>query len=81
MFPTLRPGQDVLVWCWFYKPKIGDIVVIQVKGKEMIKRVRQISSNHKIFVQGDNEKESTDSRSFGPLKNGQIVGKVIYAAY
>lgn len=80
MLPTLRTGQDILVRCWLYKIKMGDIVVIKVNGKEMVKRIRQISHDRKVFVQGDNEKESTDSRSFGLLSKDQIVGKVVYAA-
>lgn len=78
MLPTLKRGQDVLVWCWFYTPKIGDIVAIKVQGKEMIKRVRQMSSDRGTFVLGDNEKISTDSRKFGPIKKEQIIGKVIW---
>lgn len=88
MLPTLKHGQDVLVWCWFYQPKAGDMVVIKKNGKEMIKRVRQMSSDplrlvgdeasRGAFVQGDNEKESTDSRNFGWINKKDIIGKVIW---
>ncbi|MBI2018185.1 S26 family signal peptidase [Candidatus Daviesbacteria bacterium] len=78
MLPTLKPGQDVLVWCWFYKLKVGDIVAIKINVKEMIKRVRQMSSDRGAFVQGDNEKESTDSRNFGWINKKDIIGKVIW---
>lgn len=78
MLPTLKSGQDVLAWCWFVKLKVGDIVVFKKDGKEMVKRVRQISSDRGTFVQGDNERESTDSRKFGPIKRSQIIGKVIW---
>lgn len=77
MYPTLKPNQDILVWCWFYTPKLGDIVAVKVAGKEMIKRM-QMSSDRGAFVLGDNEKESTDSRNFGWIKKDQIIGKVIY---
>lgn len=77
MLPKLKAGQDVLVWCWFYTPKVGDIVVIKVNGKEMIKRVQK-TDDRRIFVVGDNEKESTDSRKFGPINRKQIIGKVIW---
>jgi len=77
MIPTLREGQDVLVWCWFINPKIGDIVAIKVDGREMIKRIHKVD-DRSMFVQGDNEKESIDSRKFGPIKKEQIIGKVIY---
>lgn len=79
MLPTLKPGQDVLVWCWFVKPKVGDIVAIKVNGKEMIKRVSKFSDREiMIYVLGDNEKESTDSRNFGWIKKSEIIGKVIW---
>lgn len=77
MLPTLKPGQDVLVLCWFYRLKVGDIVAIKVDGKEMIKRVHKVSDRD-TYVLGDNEKMSTDSRKFGPIKRSQIVGKVIW---
>lgn len=78
MLPTLKSGQDILVWCWFNSYKVGDIVVVKKNDKEIVKRIRQMSSDRGIFVQGDNEKESTDSRSFGSVKKEQIIGKVIW---
>lgn len=75
MLPTLKPGTDVLVFCWFYTPKVGDIVAFKKDEKEMIKRIQKIKG--KIFVSGDNTKESTDSRNFGWIKREDIIGKVI----
>lgn len=76
MLPTLKPGQDVLVWCWFVNPKAGDIVAVKIKGKDMVKRIQLIDDRY-IFVTGDNKKESTDSRKFGSIRKEQIIGKVI----
>jgi len=76
MLPTLKPGQDVLVWCWFNKYKVGDIVAFKKDGKEMIKRT-QNTDDRRIFVIGDNERESTDSRKFGSISVDKIIGKVI----
>lgn len=73
MLPTLKPGQEVLTFNWG-KASEGDIVV--VKGKK-IKRVQRITGN-KVYLVGDNKKESTDSRHFGPIDQSQILGKVIY---
>lgn len=81
MLPTLKHGQDVLVRCWFYQPKAGDMVVIKKDGKEMIKRIQRVSgrvSGQKYFVVGDNKKESTDSRRFGLIDKSEIAGKVIF---
>ncbi len=77
MLPTLKPGQDVLVWCWFNKYKVGDIVAFKKNGKEMIKRIH-LYHGRSISVLGDNEKESTDSRNFGSIEKSQIIGKVVW---
>ena len=81
MYPTLKSGQDVLSINWFVNPKVGDIVIVnrlQVTGyREIIKRVVKIEGD-KVFVAGDNQNESTDSRDFGAVSMDQIVGKVIW---
>lgn len=77
MLPTLKPGQDVSVLCWFYKIQIGDLVVFKKNGRDMIKRVQKIHQG-KLFVLGDNPKASTDSRKFGWIDQDQISGKVIW---
>lgn len=80
MLPTLKPGQDVLVFNWAYlfsKPKVGDIVIIRKNGKEMVKRIQKCHGRS-VFVIGDNKKESTDSRDFGLVLRSEIVGKVVY---
>ena len=77
MLPALKPGQDVLVLTWFFEAKKWDIVVIKHGGREMIKRIQKVH-DRKYFVEGDNKKESTDSRSFGPVTKDEIIGKVIW---
>ena len=80
MYPTLRPGQDILSFNWAYlgkQPRVGDIVVIKQDGKEMVKRIQIVDDRH-IFVYGDNLNESTDSRDFGEVSINNIVGKVVY---
>lgn len=82
MFPTLHPDQDILSFNWAYlgrKPKVGDIVVIKVDGREMVKRV-QLIHGRMIVVTGDNKEESTDSRHFGAVNINQVIGKVIYTS-
>lgn len=76
MLPTLKPGQDVLVSCWFNKYRIGDIVVIRHESKEVVKRISKID-DRRIFVEGDNKIESTDSRKFGWIDKKDISGKLI----
>ena len=80
MFPNLYPGQDVLSFNWAYlgrKPKVGDIVVIKMGDKEIVKRVQKVDDRH-IFVVGDNQNESMDSRDFGEISINNIVGKLVY---
>lgn len=77
MLPILKPGQDVLIMHWFIKVRVGDLIIFKKDGKEMIKRVQKVL-DREVIVQGDNQKESTDSRHFGPINKDQIIGKVIY---
>lgn len=77
MLPTLKPKQDVLVWCWFLNLKVGDIVVIHKNNKDMIKRIQKVHGRE-YYVIGDNAKESTDSKSFGWIKREEIIGKVFF---
>ncbi len=77
MFPTLKEGQDVLVWCWFLNLKIGDIIAFKKDGKVMVKRIH-LYHDRSVSVVGDNKKESTDSRNFGWIKKSEIIGKVIW---
>lgn len=80
MLPTLKPGQDILCFNWAYlfsKPKKGDIVVVKVNGRDIIKRIQKYD-DRRIFVTGDNQKKSTDSRNFGPIDKSEIIGKVIF---
>ena len=52
MLPTLKPGQDVLVFNWWNLVgiKVGDIVAIRVNGEDMVKRIGQMSSDRGTFV-------------------------------
>lgn len=79
MLPSLKPGQDILSINWFYKLKVGDLVIVKVNGKEMVKLIQKVD-DRRIFVIGDNKDESTDSRDFGPISMDQIVGKVIFSS-
>ena len=82
MSPSLRPGQDVLSFNWAYlgkKPKKGDIVVVIVNRKDMVKRVERVMGNE-LWIRGDNRDEGTDSRDFGAITIDNVVGKVIYTS-
>ena len=65
---------------------IGKVVLIQRQSEFgtdflQVKRVTQVSDRHnkaEIWVEGDNKGESTDSRSWGPLISGEVIGKLIF---
>ncbi len=73
MLPTLFAG-DIVV-SLNVKPKAGDIVIVSVGGREVIKRVQNISPTA-LFLVGDNLAESTDSRSYGDIPITSLLGVV-----
>ncbi|MGL4589671.1 MAG: signal peptidase I [Mycoplasmatales bacterium] len=81
MEPTLKNNDYVLYMKKFYSIKKGDVVIyrnIDINiGNKIIKRVTKIEGE-KVFLNGDNQKESTDSDQFGFVDREGIVGKVIY---
>lgn len=79
MLPTLKEGQEVLSFNWWrlVGVKVGDMVVVKVNGKELVKRVQKVL-DREVIVYGDNKKDSLDSRKFGAIKKEQIMGKVIW---
>ncbi|MBI4089233.1 MAG: S26 family signal peptidase [Candidatus Levybacteria bacterium] len=80
MEPTLKNGDIVLVNRLAYllaKPHMGDIIAIKREKYSIIKRIKVIT-REKIFVVGDNKKDSLDSRKLGFVNRKKIIGKVIY---
>ncbi len=76
MAPTLQPGRLVFA----RKPRSirpGDIILFRQGPKEYIKRVDRIN-NDRLFVLGDNQELSTDSREFGWLDMSTLVAKVVW---
>jgi nickel-type superoxide dismutase maturation protease len=84
MVPTLLPGDRVLVWRGLgpLRPpiRVGDLVAVvdpRRADRLMVKRVVE-RAGPDVFVRGDNDAASTDSRHFGPVSAGAIRGRVIY---
>jgi phage repressor protein C with HTH and peptisase S24 domain len=76
MIPILAPGERLLVR--LDGPiVIGDIVVFERVGQFDVKRVLRIDAQG-IFVQGDNEFVSTDSRAYGLIPFEGVLGTVTY---
>lgn len=93
MIPTIAPGTLLLVHKAAYgiripfgntyafrwgSPRVGDIIIfLSPDGKISVKRCAAISGDDGFFAIGDNTAESYDSRSYGPLPNSVIGGKVL----
>jgi hypothetical protein len=77
MMPVLPPGTIVFGWRWFHRLRPGDIVIFWHHDKEKIKRIDKIEGS-KVYVLGDHEPASTDSRHFGWLDRSTIIAKLIW---
>lgn len=87
MEPTLRPGEFFLLWkaaYWWRRPRVGELVVVRCPWteKRLVKRLvaappgRTVPDNH-VWVEGDNAARSVDSRHFGPIPTGSILGRAV----
>ena len=76
MVPSLHEGERVLV-LKTSNVKHSDIVVARTSNREVIKRVVAEGPSW-IFVEGDNNENSTDSRHYGAIGRDKIIGKVIF---
>lgn len=79
---SFSSGDKLLICRYIYdlwKPRTGDVIVLRDPRDErlILKRITAIRSGG-YFVKGDNESESTDSRTFGLVTKKDIVGKVIF---
>ena len=76
MVPTLAPGERLLVRHDGLLV-LGHLVVFERTGQFDVKRVLHIEANG-IFVQGDNDLVSTDSRAYGLIPFDDVLGTVTY---
>lgn len=75
MVPTLAPGERLLVR---YEGPIvlGDLVVFKHSGQIDVKRIEHIETSG-LFVLGDNELVSTDSRNYGLIAHEDVLGTIV----
>ena len=70
MEPSFHEGDFVIVRK-FGEPRVGDVVVAEYKGRQVLKRISDIA-NDKYFLRGDNQ---VDGKVFS-VKREAIIGKV-----
>lgn len=86
MYPTLKPGEFILVDTWAYQsqgPQEKDIVVFKQHNTQqwLVKRIAtwpngSLFMDGRYYLLGDNANASEDSRRFGGISQKQISGKV-----
>ncbi|MCR4261189.1 MAG: S26 family signal peptidase [Candidatus Colwellbacteria bacterium] len=80
MEPSYNDGSILLINKGLIKFRIKERdVVLALDPRDrrpILKRVTKVSGEE-IFLEGDNADESTDSRAFGLVQKGNIIGKVI----
>lgn len=78
MLPTLRPG-DRLLCLPVRRLRNGDIVAVRDPrdGRLLVKRVAAVDGDD-VTVVGDNPAASTDSRTFGAVRRGDVVGRAVW---
>ena len=83
MEPGLQDGSFVLVDPEAYRtraPRAGEVVLARhpfVSGLCLVKRVATEPEAGRVALVGDRADESTDSRDFGAVRLGEVVGKVV----
>lgn len=75
MAPTFVHGK-LAVAVYPFRLRPGHVVIFRHHSREKIKRITHIEKK-RVFVVGDNDAASTDSREFGWISRDQILGKVI----
>jgi signal peptidase I len=70
----LRLGQVVLI----RRASEAGSDFLQIKRITIIEPQSSESSNPKIWVEGDNKSDSSDSRSWGSISQAEVVGKLIF---
>lgn len=78
---SMEPGisdSDIVVFCRVLQEyEKGDIVIAEVEQGEVIKRIEYIKDGQ-IYLVGDNDEKSIDSRDFGLVSEKNVIGKVVY---
>lgn len=79
MAPTYVTG-DWLVVIWGGAPEPGEVVLVERENQPGVFLLKRVIGpmEEKIWVEGDNKEESTDSRHWGPISQDEIVASVLF---
>jgi len=86
MAPTLLDGDRLLAlarpWGIPARPAVGDIVAVtdpRRPDRVLVKRVASVAwPDGTVVVLGDSPDASTDSRHFGAVPIGTVIGRVVH---
>ena len=76
MHPSLKQGQLAL-FSHSRDYKVGDVVMVYYDGREIVKRIDKYE-NGSVYLVGDNNEHSTDSRDYGWLVDRHVRGKLLW---
>jgi len=77
MEPTFREGDWLLARRTSGTPGVGDVVIAsdpREPARLLVKRVRSVTGDQ-VAIEGDHHDASTDSRDYGPIPAGSIIGQ------
>ncbi|HEY5476107.1 MAG TPA: nickel-type superoxide dismutase maturation protease [Tepidiformaceae bacterium] len=84
MEPALHAGDYVVVDRKAFArrlPRPGDVVLAadpREPSRTLVKRVTWVDLHGQLWLEGDNPRESTDSRVFGRVPPRGLVGRVVF---
>ncbi len=77
MLPTYRHGDCLLVLYGSRRIRAGHVVLVRRPERVLVKRVREVAPDGSVTVRSDNSLVGTDSRSFGPVRREDVLGRVL----
>jgi nickel-type superoxide dismutase maturation protease len=80
MQPHLHPGDCVVVRRG-HRARVGDVVLVRRPDRPdllVVKRVRAVLGDGRVWLAGDNPGASDDSRLFGAVPLAGVQGRVVW---
>lgn len=80
MNPFLLDSDQIIVLSHpWYRPKANDVVIVRLEKKPNVfcKRIKRVRGEE-IWIEGDNNADSYDSKRIGFISKKKIIGKMIF---